>query len=115
MLLRWLSPLVFVLAVLLSSPMGRGAETWADPGLTVIEGLELWPDAGHVNAARKARGQPALESGSPVDAWLDASGHGRHVRQANRASQPHLLQVGGAWLVRFDGEDDHLRCTGLDR
>jgi putative heme-binding domain-containing protein len=115
MVLRRLSPLVFGLAFLLFLSPGRGAEKWADPRLSVVEGLELWLDAGRVNDARASQGQAALKSGSLLETWFDASGHGRHVRQPNKACQPRLLQVGADQVVRFDGEDDHLRCTGLDR
>src|SRR5207248_2980019 len=78
----------------------RGAEPWADPRLTVSDGLELWLAAGHVNEAQKALKQPALKSETPLDIWRDASGKGRHVKQPNKTAQPRLVQVGADWLVR---------------
>ena len=90
-------------------------EPWADPKLPVTEGLELWLDAGRHGAARMALKQAALRSGDPVDVWFDASGRGRHVQQPVKSAQPRLMQVGDGWVMRFDGDDDHLRRTGLNR
>ena len=39
-------------------------EPWADPGLKVTRGLTLWLDAGRLNAARKAHGQPEVSDGT---------------------------------------------------
>jgi putative heme-binding domain-containing protein len=107
-------PLV-VLTAVLCLPNARAAEPWADPHPPKLAGLELWLDASRLNAARQAQGQPALKSGDSVAAWPDASGQGRHLRQPNKAAQPCLIQIGDAWVVRFDGIDNHLRRTGLNR
>jgi hypothetical protein len=88
---------------------------WADPGLEVTDGLELWLDPARLNAARQAHGLEALESGDRLLTWYDASGHGRDVRQSAPASRPRLVQVGKDWLVRFNGIDNHLRRTGMNR
>jgi tetratricopeptide (TPR) repeat protein len=93
----------------------RAAERWADPGLRVVKGLELWLDAARLNAARQAGGLAPLKAGNEVETWFDNSGKGRHVGQAVQAARPRLVQVGQDWLIRFDGIDDHLRCTGLNR
>jgi tetratricopeptide (TPR) repeat protein len=93
----------------------RAAERWADTGLRVVEGLELWLDAARLNAARQAGGQAPLKAGDEVETWFDNSGKGRHVGQSVPAARPRLVRVGQDWLVRFDGADDHLRCTGLGR
>jgi putative heme-binding domain-containing protein len=93
----------------------QAAERWADPGLSVLQGLELWLDADRLQGARQAQGQPPLKTGDPVEVWFDASGHGRHVRQPVKTAQPHLIQVGDNWLLRFNGSEQHLRATGLDR
>ncbi len=110
-------PLLFVSSLLmaLAAPERPPVERWADPKLKVIEGLELWLDAGRLNPARQAQEQPALKSGDMLEVWPDASGHGRHVRQPAKTSQPQLMQVGEAWVVRFDGHNDHLRLTELNR
>jgi hypothetical protein len=50
-----------------------------------------------------------------VETWFDNSGKGRHVGQAVQAARPRIVRVGRDWLIRFDGADDHLRCTGLNR
>ncbi len=103
-----------IAVVFLLAPV-RSAEPWADPKLTVTAGLELWLDAGRINEAHKALELPALKDNSPLGGWLDASGNGRHVRQAKEAARPQLVKVGSDWLVRFDGKDDHLRVTGLNQ
>ena len=102
-------------AFLLLSHAVRAAERWAGPALRVTDGLELWLDAARLNAARQSQGQTALKDGDPVETWFDASGQGRHVSQAAAAARPRLVRVGQDWLVRFDGADDHLRRTGLNR
>jgi putative heme-binding domain-containing protein len=108
-ILLLVAPLLLALA-----PPQAGIEPWADPGLAVPDGLELWLDATRVGAARQSLKQAALRSGDALDIWLDASGHGRHVRQEVSDARPHLVQLGDAWVVRFDGLDDHLRRTGLN-
>src|SRR5579875_1989610 len=108
---------LFVIAVVSLAPSAetRTAEPWADSRLTVTNGLELWLDADRLNAARLAQGQAALKAGAAVEIWPDASGLGRHVRQETKAAQPRLIRVGEDCLVRFDGNDDHLRWIGLNR
>jgi tetratricopeptide (TPR) repeat protein len=90
-------------------------ERWADSALRVVEGLELWLDASRLNAARQTGGLAPLKAGDEVETWFDNTGKGRHVGQAVQAARPQLVRVGQDWLIRFDGIDDHLRCTGLKR
>jgi putative heme-binding domain-containing protein len=73
----------------------------------VTAGLELWLDAAKQPAPRP--------NGAAIDTWPDGSGKGRHLRQPLPAAQPRRVQIGDSWLVRFDGQDDHLRCTGLNQ
>src|SRR5829696_6413075 len=87
----------------------RPIEPWADPGLKVTRGLALWLDAGKLNAARKAHGQPEVSDGARVETWYDASGHGWDVTQARAVAQPRFLE--GA--LRFDGEATYLERAGL--
>jgi putative heme-binding domain-containing protein len=93
----------------------RPVEKWADPRLTQTRGLLLWLDAGRQGAARSAHGKPALQDGGPVDVWYDASGNGLHVVQLFRPSMPRFATAGDRSAVRFDGADDCLGLTGLDR
>jgi putative heme-binding domain-containing protein len=111
-----LAAAVLLALALSSAPSGesRPAEPWAAPGLPVAEGLELWLDAGRLNAARKSEGIAPLKAGDPVPAWPDASGHRRHVRQEAAAARPRLVRVGDAWVVRFGGAA-YLRHKGLAR
>ena len=79
-----------------------GPEPWADPKLPVRDGLEMWLDASRANGEKPADGKLAR--------WLDASGHGRHLKQDVAASQPTLVKLSDATVVRFDGQAAHLRA-----
>jgi tetratricopeptide (TPR) repeat protein len=102
-------------ALRIKARAARAEGRWVAQNLRVLVGLELWLDAARLNAARQARGQAPLKAGDAVETWFDGSGNGRHVGQAVPASRPRLVQVGKDWVVRFDGADDHLRRTGLNR
>src|SRR5262245_59472786 len=93
----------------------RPPEKWCAPGLKVTDGLELWLDAGRQNAARRALGRPELGPGQKLDAWYDASGHGRHLTQKDTAAQPTLALHGEHAAVRFDGRRQHFTLAGLGR
>jgi putative heme-binding domain-containing protein len=80
------------------------AEKWADTRLAVQYGLELWLDAAH------AAGKQDVADNAEVKEWLDASGKGRNLTQADKKARPKLMKVGGIGIVRFDGNDDHLRA-----
>src|SRR5690348_155303 len=84
-------------------------EPWADPGLKVTRGLALWLDAGRLNAARQAHGQPEASDGMRVETWYDASGRGWDVSQAREDARPRFLE--GA--LRFDGEATYLERPDL--
>jgi putative heme-binding domain-containing protein len=102
-----------LLAVLLFSlPLSaRAAEPWADSKLPVTDGLALWLDASRLDAAAKAEKQ-ILPADGKLSVWFDGSGKKRHVRQPVAAARPMLVKEGDAAIVRFDGDDDHLRLTG---
>lgn len=102
-------------ALRIQARTAQGLPRWADSDLRVVVGLELWLDAARLNTARQAGGLAPLKTGDAVETWFDNSGKGRHVSQAVQAARPRLIRVGQDWLVRFDGTDDHLRCTGLNR
>ncbi|HVL11808.1 MAG TPA: hypothetical protein VM529_04555, partial [Gemmata sp.] len=106
--LRILSTLVLAFVLV---PAARAVEPWADPKLPVKDGLELWLDAGRIDATSKAA-KEKLPVGGKLAAWFDGSGKGRHVRQAAEGARPTVMKVGDAAVVRFDGEDDHFRITG---
>jgi putative heme-binding domain-containing protein len=80
-------------------------EKWADPKLPVTAGLELWLDAS------RASGDKATHPDGKLDAWFDASGKGRHLRQSAADARPVRLPGGTSAVVRFDGIDDHLRAV----
>jgi len=89
---------------------------WADGNLSVRNGLQLWLDASTVPVAREAADLPELSSGDFVPAWANAAMRGRSVEALAETAQPKLVKIGDAWVMRFDGEDDHLRLvkTGLN-
>jgi putative heme-binding domain-containing protein len=97
-----------VLLTLVSAPT-FAAEKWADQRLPVTAGLELWFDAAKTSAAGPG------ETGQNLASWADASGHGRQLVQPRADSRPAAVRVGDRSVVRFDGKDDHLRVTGLNR
>jgi putative heme-binding domain-containing protein len=78
---------------------------WADPELPVTAGLELWLDAA------RATGDSPVSIDGKLETWFDASGKGRHVRQAKPDARPVRTPVGNSAVVRFDGVDDHLRAV----
>jgi putative heme-binding domain-containing protein len=95
---------VLSLAILtLAAAASPAVEPWADPKLPVADGLELWLDAARPGDKPRPPG--------PLDAWLDGSGRGRHLRQPEADKRPALVRHGGAQVVRFDGVDDHLRAV----
>ncbi|HEU0038823.1 MAG TPA: hypothetical protein VFR76_06085, partial [Verrucomicrobiae bacterium] len=98
---------------LLAPSSAPGLESWADSQLPVKEGLELWLSASQENRARThANARPAVPEGGPLDAWHDASGQKRHVRQPADSFRPRLFQFPTA-AVRFDGKDDFLSGAGF--
>jgi len=115
------------LATALLGSAGLAAQTrepWADPGLGVTDGLELWLDATRLGAAQGTL--PTLADGEPLASWPDASGWRRDARQPELARRPRLLLAvrsegapGDASVdaaaVQFDGLDDVLAAQGLGR
>src|SRR5688572_6116212 len=94
--------MVASLLVLFGSQAATAAEKWADPKLSVQEGLQLWLDAS------RASGSESPPADGRVAAWRDASGRGRHLAQEAADKRPLAIKVGEAAIVRFDGLDDHL-------
>ena len=86
---------------------------WADTRLTSRDGLILWLDAAAIQASRAANGSPALSSGDETDTWVNSSGAEQSAVQEISEAQPKVIKVGDAWIVRFDGQDDHLRLVGM--
>jgi putative heme-binding domain-containing protein len=103
-----MKPLRLLLAFLLALASGSrltAVEPWADAKLPVSDGLELWFDASRIDAGSQGMNGKLVQ-------WPDASGKKRNLKQPLAASQPTLVKVGDSAIVRFDGEDDHLRFTG---
>src|SRR5262249_46871002 len=92
--------------VVLFAATASAAEKWADDRLPVTAGLELWLDASRLTARA---------DGSRLESSPGGSGNGRHLCQENIEARPTVMAVGNGRVVRFDGQDDHLRVTGLDR
>jgi putative heme-binding domain-containing protein len=84
-----------------------GIEPWADAHLPVTERLELWLDASRPTGLAM---EPA--DGAAIAQWSDASGHGRHLMQADQETQPMLTTAGDWQAVRFDGKQQHLTLQG---
>lgn len=99
--LRIVAVLLFILGATASATAG---EPWADPKLTVRDGLQLWLDGS------RATGDGPVPANNKLAVWMDASGNGRHVLQNRAEAQPFRQAVGSVALIRFDGIDDHLRA-----
>ncbi len=85
---------------------------WADSAMPVTDGLQLWLDAGRLNAARLAHGEKELLDGEKVETWYDASGFGRDLTQKNADARPTFLGAEAPALL-FSGAGTHLSLTGL--
>ncbi len=74
--------------------------------------LVLWVSADS-EAARRGL-EKAHTDALPLEVWHDQSARRHHLAQANSQHQPKLVRLDAAekshWLVRFDGQDDYLRC-----
>jgi putative heme-binding domain-containing protein len=94
-------------SVLFVSPLSHaaGPEPWADVKLPVRDGLELWLDS------TRATGDKPIPADGKLAVWLDASGKRRDLRQDTAVNQPKLVDVGGATVVRFDGQSAYLRAV----
>lgn len=86
---------------------------WADKTIPTKTGLVLWLDAQAIAASRVAEGLPAINDKGTLDRWSDASGRHRDFVQSDASMRPLLAKVANRWSVRFDGEDDHLRCVSV--
>ena len=89
-------------------------EPWADPAMTSRAGLVLWLDASRIEEANQTQ-KGSVKKGEKIAAWPDGSGNRLSPVQPIAAAQPRLVKIPGGTLVRFDGEDDHLRLTGQNR
>jgi putative heme-binding domain-containing protein len=94
-----------LLTLTLTHPASADVEPWADPKLPVKDGLVVWFDA------TRAWGNQFAPADGKLAEWLDASGNGRHAKQAAEAARPVRLPVGPSAVVRFDGVDDYLRAV----
>ncbi len=106
---RHLRAVAAVLLVLLASSASPALEPWADAKLPVADGLEVWLDAA------RAAGPDLVPHDGKLAIWYDASGNGRHLRQLDESAQPTRLPGGQTAVVRFDGQNDHLRAVKLEK
>jgi putative heme-binding domain-containing protein len=90
------------------------SESWADPRLTVRDGLALWIDVSRQAQAYDAAGRVVPADGGPLGVAYDASGFRRDAQQRVRALQPKYVAAGAGALLRFDGVDDALVAAGID-
>ncbi|HEV8541815.1 MAG TPA: hypothetical protein VGR78_05440, partial [Verrucomicrobiae bacterium] len=94
----------------------RAVELARDGGLSVTNGLELWFDCANQNTLRRnVPGLPPLGSGNLVAELLDGSGHDRHLTQLQRSSRPKFRQELDCSFLAFDGVDDALAVSDLNK
>src|SRR5688572_18889672 len=84
-------------------------------GLTLKDGLEFRYDASQIDAGATETEKTDDGEVTRVKSWPDSSGNDRHASQAETSARPQLVKVGDSQVVRFDGIDDYLRLTGVDR
>ena len=88
-------------------------EPWTDDQLPVQEGLQLWFDCSHQNAARSSLKLPGLSSDITLDYLFDGSGRARHLAQQMQANRPRFRLESSAAFLSFDGIDDALLGSSL--
>ena len=74
---------------------------WADVGIPVRDGLELWLDASRENEAREAHYMNRLGRGQGMEIWHDSSGHARNLVQWSGGARPAFRDG----MAVFDGDD----------
>jgi glucose/arabinose dehydrogenase len=98
--------LVFSLAIQSASAV----EKWADTGLPVTDGLVVWLDASRLRHAI-----PPIKDGDALEHWPDGSGHKRNLSQSETRGRPTYRLSGDFHAVRFNGQETHLRLSGIGR
>src|SRR5256885_6058008 len=111
---------VMIGAVFAAAPAALAVEKWADPGLKVTDGVELWLDATRLPSAYESNATSPPRAGGAVAVWYDASGHKRDALQDAPGRRPtfrtDLVKGQSVPALSFDGRDDGLLATvsGLD-
>src|SRR5665213_140481 len=104
--------LLIVIGMIVLANRCFAVEAWADPGLRVTAGLELWLDAARVPAADAAHRRPATSDHQAVEVWRDASGHHRDATQPQPVRRPAfwdgLVKGNAEPALHFDGQADGL-------
>ena len=89
-------------------------EPWADSRLPSVPGLAAWYSAEAQGKAHAAMGLAQPKAGANLGSVFDGSGRGRHLNQGKEKLQPKLVRQADSWLIRLDGEDDHLIRSAKD-
>ena len=107
--------LILLLPLSLTTCVHAQVADWADKGLEVRDGLQFWLDASRVNDARTGAGVAKLLPADFVAEWHSAVGSQSNAIQPKETAQPKLMNVGDSSVLRFDGDDDHLRMLNTGR
>ncbi len=105
----------FFAAFFNADSLSAQSEAWADKSLSVRDGLFVWLDASRMNAVRKEHSQAELKSGDSITSWADGAFAERSFLPLNATSSPKFIQLADSAVIRFDGEDDHLRFINAGR
>ena len=91
-----------------------GVEPWADSKLPGVNGLAAWYDAEAQAKGFASKRWSVPQAGNGLGQLLDGSGNGQHLAQPKESLRPKLVRLADSWLIRLDGENDHLLRTTKD-
>ncbi|MCP4858190.1 MAG: hypothetical protein GY903_27220 [Fuerstiella sp.] len=115
-----------LVAVLVASvsvvALGADADVSGTPA--AVPGLELWLSADRQAETLLRDRVETTDRGIPLGRWEDLSGKASSAVQEDPQHQPRLVRIGmpaqtasssSHWVVRFDGDNDHLRVLDFNR
>lgn len=103
---------VLISAVVLAALNGTFSTQPASSTELPQQGLVCWLSAEKLASEALGSPQVPLGDGAPVRTWIDAGNGSRTFQQPDATAQPILRRIGENYVVRFDGEDDHLQFLG---
>lgn len=93
------------------------ASSWTPASLFASSEVGVWYDPSDLTTMFQdsAGTTPVTATGDPVGLILDKSGNNKHASQATAALRPVLRESGGLYYLDFDGTDDLLNSSIIDK